>query len=146
MWNDITNENDLLSFLELTHFFHDSCIKELQYISGAYVDEDLSMYPLNDQRRLRVVLQQQDEEHSMIELEFNGLKYLKLFPLDDQYTCEILDATLIIKNNCVYWADCGGIAIEDIENYDGTIICAAKLRWRSINGFLGNEEFFVAPI
>ncbi len=42
MWNEITNEEDLQSFMKCMYFFHDSCIKELKYISGAYVDENLS--------------------------------------------------------------------------------------------------------
>lgn len=142
MWNDITNEEDLLSFTEFMDSFHDSCIKELMYISGAYVDENLSMYPVNDRRSLYVIFQRQDDEYPMIELEFKGLKYLKLFPTDDQYTCEILDSTLILKNKCVYWADCGELSEEDIENYKGTIICSSKLRWRSIDGFMGKELFF----
>lgn len=142
MWNDITNEEDLLSFTEFMDSFHDSCIKELMYISGAYVDENLSMYPVNDRRSLYVIFQRQDDEYPMIELEFKGLKYLKLFPTDDQYTCEILDSTLILKNKCVYWADCGELSEEDIENYNGTIICSSKLRWRSIDGFMGKELIF----
>lgn len=142
MWNDITNEEDLLSFTEFMDSFHDSCIKELMYISGAYVDENLSMYPVNDRRSLYVIFQRQDDEYPVIELEFKGLKYLKLFPTDDQYTCEILDSTLILKNKCVYWADCGELSEEDIENYKGTIICSSKLRWRSIDGFMGKELFF----
>ena len=146
MWNEIANEEDLLIFMKSMNFFHDSCIKELKYTSGAYVDEKLFMYPVNDQRTLKVVFQRQYEEYPMIELEFEGLKYLKLFPVDDQYTCEILDSTLILKNNCVYWADCGEIDREKIENYSGTIICASKLRWRSINGFFGKETFFNSPI
>ncbi len=146
MWNEITNEEDLQSFMKCMYFFHDSCIKELKYISGAYVDENLSMYPLNDQRVLKVIFQRQYDENSMIELEFQGLKYLNLFPLDEQYTCEILDSTLILKNNCVYWADSGELSEEDIESYDGTVICASKLRWRSIHGFMGKELFFNSPV
>lgn len=146
MWNEITNEEELQSFMKRMYFFHDSCIKELKYISGAYVNENLGMYPLNDQRALRVIFQRQFDEYPMIELEFKGLKYLKLFPLDEQYTCEILDSTLILKNDCVYWADCGELSEEDIESYSGTVICASKLRWRSIYGFMGKELFFNSPI
>ncbi len=31
--------------------FHDSCIKEMRYISGAYVSEDLSMLPINKKEK-----------------------------------------------------------------------------------------------
>lgn len=140
MWNVITEDN-IQSFMKMINNFHDSCIKEMMYISGAYVDKELSMYPVNDQRLLRVILQLQNSEYSMIELEFSGLKYLKLFPVDDNYTCEIMDSSLMLKNDCVYWADCATLSQEDVET-SSTIICASKLRWRSINGYLGKEVFF----
>ena len=87
MWNEIIDDNDLRNFMERVGYFHDSCIKELKYLSGAYVNEELSMYPINDRRVLNVIIQCQFEDFSMIEMEFEGLKYLKLFPVDDKYTC-----------------------------------------------------------
>ena len=36
-WNEITDENSLKEFMERVSFFHDSCIKEMHYLSGAYV-------------------------------------------------------------------------------------------------------------
>ncbi len=59
MWNEIKDESDLQSFLEYIRYFHDSCIKELRYVSGAYVDHRLAMIPINKQRNLRSLLQQQ---------------------------------------------------------------------------------------
>ena len=72
-WNEITDENSLKEFMERVSFFHDSCIKEMHYLSGAYVNENLDMYPVNDRRILRVIIQRQYEEDSMIEMEFQGL-------------------------------------------------------------------------
>ena len=71
-WNEITDENSLKEFMERVSFFHDSCIKEMHYLSGAYVNENLDMYPVNDRRILRVIIQRQYEEDSMIEMEFQG--------------------------------------------------------------------------
>ena len=48
MWHEIFNQDDFVLFNKLSNYFHDSCIKELRYVSGAYVDRDYSMYPLND--------------------------------------------------------------------------------------------------
>lgn len=146
MWNEIIDDNDLKSFMERVGYFHDSCIKELKYLSGAYVDEELSMYPINDRRVLNVIIQRQFKDFSMIEMEFKGLKYLKLFPVDDKYTCEILESTMILKEDGIYWCDCGGLSKDDINEYNGTLICASKLRWRSINKCMGKKEFFVPSI
>lgn len=142
MWNTIDDYNDIENFMNVVNSFHDSCIKELKYLSGAYVDETLSMHPINDRRLLRIVIQRQFKDNPMIEMEFEGLKYLKLFPVNDAYTCEILDSTLIIKNDSIYWCDSAGLSEADFDNYDGTIICASKLRWRSIEDCMGNKEFY----
>lgn len=143
MWNDIANENDLKNFMDAMYGFHDSCIKEIKYISGAYVNEKLSMSPVNSQRILSVIIQRQFEDPSAIEMQFAGLKYLNLFPNDENYTCEILDATMIIKEDRIYWCDCGGLSEKDIESYTGTTICASKARWRAADEYLGAKEIYV---
>lgn len=143
MWNDIANENDLKGFMDAMYGFHDSCIKEIKYISGAYVNEKLSMSPVNSKRILSVIIQRQFENLSAIEMQFMGLKYLKLFPNDENYTCEILDATMIIKEDHIYWCDCGGLSEKDIESYTGTTICASKVRWRAADEYLGAKEIYV---
>lgn len=144
MWNEIVDENDLKCFMDKVSCFHDSCIKELRYISGAYVDEDLSMYPLNDKRILNIIIQRQFKDLSMIEMQFIGLKYLKLYPITEEYTCEILDSTMLFKDNSIYWLDGNDISETDFEEYEGTLICASKLRWRCIDNKMGKEDFYIA--
>lgn len=39
--------------------FHDSCIKEIKYVSGCYVDRERSMQPINSIRKVEVVFQSQ---------------------------------------------------------------------------------------
>jgi hypothetical protein len=144
MWNEIVNENDLNNFMDIINYFHDSCIKELKYISGAYVGETLSMYPVNNKRTLNVIIQRQYKDISAIEMEFIGLKHLNMFPTDEEYTCEILDSTMILKEGCVYWCDCGGLSEADLENYTGTMICASKVRWRAADEYIGPKEVYVS--
>ena len=139
------NEDQLDRFIGRVDGFHDSCLKELKYVSGAYVDENLSMYPLNDRRILRVVFQQQRRDSVMIELAFGRLRKLKLFPLSEKYTCEMLDVTLIMDHGLFYWADTGGLSVEEMKQYDGTVICAEKLCWRIVDNCMGNAEFYLAP-
>jgi hypothetical protein len=144
MWNEINNDEDLKHFMDMHYAFHDSCIKELKYISGAYVHENLSMHPINDQRVLKIIIQRQFKNPSAIELEFIGLKYLKMFPSDENYTCEILDTTLILKEDCIFWCDCGGLSEDDLENYTGTMICASKVRWRAADEYIGSKEVYMS--
>lgn len=146
MWHEIDNANDLASFMVAMNFFHDSCIKEINYLSGAYVGEDLSMRPVNDRRMLKVLIQRQVEENPMVEMEFEGLKCFHLFPCDDRYTCEILDSTMMFQNGFIYWCDSGDVNEIDLDEYEGTMICASSLRWRSITGCMGPEEFYISRI
>lgn len=142
MWNEIANEKDLNSFMDTMYGFHDSCLKEIKYISGAYVNKNLGMLPVNKQRILSIIIQRQFENPSVIEMQFMGLNHLKLFPNDENYTCEILDATMLLKDDCIYWCDCGGLSEEDIKNYTGTTICASKVRWRAADEYIGSDEVY----
>lgn len=146
MWKIIRTNDDILRFMEKVCYFHDSCIKEISYLSGAYVSGNLSMHPLNDRRVLRVVIQRQYEKDSMIEMEFHGLKGLKLFPVDESYTCEILNSTMIMKDGNLYWCDRGDLSESDLDDYTGTLICASKLRWRSIENHMGGKEFYHSDV
>lgn len=143
MWNEVLDKNDLQCFMNEIGCFHDSCIKEMRYLSGAYVDDDLAMHPVNDKRILNVIIQHQFEDLSMIEMQFVGLKCLKLFPINEEYTCEILDSTMLLKDDCICWCDCGDISENDFADYEGTFVCALKLRWRSIENRMGQDDFYV---
>lgn len=133
MWSYINDNDGLQMFMHDFSYFHDSCIKEMHYVSGAYVDDELAMHPINDQRSLRVIIQRQSRNMPVVELLFEGLKYLKLFPLDPAYTCEILDSTMILRSDRIYWCDMGGLSEADLDGYNGTVICASRLRWRPVN-------------
>ena len=142
MWHSVHTEDDITFLMETGGYFHDSCLKELKYVSGAYVNNDLSMHPINDMRELKMIIQRQDDNPSAIELVFSGLNYCKLFPSNEQFTCEILDATLLWKDGNILWADCGGLSLEEIEKYDGTVISATGLRWRAVSEWTGCEEVY----
>lgn len=142
MWHEICTEKDISFLMETVGYFHDSCLKELKYVSGAYVNADLSMHPINDTRELKMIIQRQDESPSAIELVFSGLNYCKLFPCNEQFTCEILDATLLWKDGDILWADCGDLRAEEVEKYSGTIISAAGLRWRAVSDWIGRGEVY----
>ena len=142
MWHSVRTKDDITFLMETVGYFHDSCLKQLKYVSGAYVNNDLSMHPINDTRELKMIIQRQDDNPSAIELAFSGLNYCKLFPCNEQFTCEILDATLLWTDGNILWADCGGLTAEEIEKYAGTVISAAGLRWRAVSEWTGCEEVY----
>ena len=143
MWHEIHDQAEAAAFMESVFHFHDSCLRELAYISGAYVDDDLAMRPINEQRMLRVILQRQFEDMSVIELMFTGVRYLTMAPVDEMCTCEISDATLLIQEGRAYWCDEGGLSAEDMMTYDGTVICAEHVSWRPLPGQLGQGPFYL---
>lgn len=142
MWNEITNQNDLDAFINLFGGFHDSCIKEFKYVSGAFVNENLSMHPINNKRDFKIIFQRQFNNPSVVEMEFTGLLRLSMYPVDENYTCEILDATMILSDNCVYWYDCERLTENELNTYTGTLICASKVRWRVAEEYIGDNEIY----
>lgn len=93
MWNELRTQQEIDNFMKEIIGFHDSCIKEMKYSSGAYVDKNLSMLPTNTKRTLTVLIQRQFDDISALELEFSGLEYIRMYPVNPDYTCEILDAS-----------------------------------------------------
>ena len=134
MWTEPENEEELAAFMRLVCGFHDSVLKEFSYVSGAYVDDNLNMYPMDDKACLRMLIQRQDETLSALELEFSGLQELRLYPTDPAYTSEIFDAALFLRDGLICWCDCGDIGPENFDDYRGTSVRAKSLRWRPVTG------------
>ena len=144
VWNEVTSQDDLNMFMNQFGGFHDSCIKELKYISGAFVCKDLSMHPINSERVVKIIFQRQYDNPSVIEIEFGGVVKLSLFPMNEDYTCEITGATMILCNSLFYWCDSGGISATDLEGYEGTLICSKVVKWREADEFIGKKEVYKA--
>jgi len=143
MWNEISTEEDIVNFMNLFGGFHDSCIKEIRYVSGAYVGANLGMKPFNDSRTVDIIFQRQWKNPMAIVMRFTGLNTLQLAPVSDKYTCDIFDASMFFKNNCISWADSIDVEKEDIESYCGTWICADSLQWRATDECIGEDEVFL---
>ncbi len=88
------------------------------------------MHAINDRRLLRVLVQRQCAELATLELEFGGLKYMNLIPLDETYTCEILAAALYFQDGYIYWCDKTADDAQDAGPFESILICAERLRWR----------------
>jgi len=141
MWQEINDQAELDAFMALFGGFHDSCIKEFKYTSGAYVEKGLGMHPINDERSLKVIFQRQYLHPTVIEIEFMGLSQLKISPTD-KYTCEIGVATMKMHEEGVYWYDEMELPESDLSNFNGTLICAAKVRWREADEYIGDTEVY----
>ncbi|MDD2268460.1 MAG: hypothetical protein PHY15_02785 [Eubacteriales bacterium] len=127
-WNYIETQEDAESLMEQVSGFHDSVLKELNYISGAYVDSNKSMYPKADLRKVAMCFESQWCQP--IEMIFEGVTTLNLRPSGDNYDSIIFGASLYVKDASVFFCD---DYLEKIDrSYEGTWITAYSLRWRFI--------------
>ena len=114
----------------------------MKYVSGAFVNSDMSMYPFNDERILNVIFQRQFENPSCIEIEFIGLKVLKLIPSYDNCTCEIHNAIMTLEDDSIVWCDADDYSGSELI-YNSTMIIATSARWRMIDDCMGYEDVYV---
>jgi hypothetical protein len=131
MWTAINNQNELNTLIEIYGGFHDSCVKEIHYISGAYVTDDLAMNPINSIRELRIIFQRQCRNPMEIEVKFDKLIKLKLEPANLNYTCEIHDVSFFFESGMFYWGDSKSFESQR-EEYVGTWVQAESAKWRVI--------------
>ena len=145
MWNEIISKEDIDNFMCSFGHFHDSCIKEIRYASGAYVDDNLSMHPINNKRIVDIIFQRQCKNPAVIVMRFIGANVLHLVPLNESYTCEIHEATMFIENGLIYWID-SNILAEETSAYSGTWICSEKIQWRVMDEYIGSNDVFQARL
>ena len=125
-WCYVETQEDVDALMHETHGFHDSVLKNLEYVSGAYVSEDKSMYPVNSLRALKMTFESQWTE--TIELVFEGLVALNLRPSDDNFDAIIFSASILLKDETVFFVD-DEMEKENLQT-DCTCVKAYSLRWR----------------
>ncbi|MDO4630054.1 MAG: hypothetical protein Q4C70_12810 [Planctomycetia bacterium] len=145
-WFRIHSENGIQPLLWLMNGFHDTCVKEIWYDSGAYVNQDLSMFPYNSRANLHLIIQGQWENPSTIELVFEEVSRFVLEPIPgDDEMCDIFDASMFLENGFFHWCDTDGY--RDYAHLRDSIgvtwVRAPRVRWREVDRFLGQENVFV---
>jgi hypothetical protein len=146
-WQEVNNQSDVDYLKQIYGGFHDSCITELHYFSGADVGENLSMrFGDSTDRKLSVRFKRQWEPVK-IELLFEGMRRMNIAGWQNYYFCEILGCYLkrhndLIKgldDSLVVWAD--DVGFNPKELFDRNIlaeplityIISEKLRWRFLD-------------
>ena len=99
-WKYIETEDDVNLFMKQTYSFHDSIIKEVNYVSGNFVDSDKIMNATNLRK---VVLRVDSQQCSNIEMIFEGVTALNLRPPLDNYFGDIYEASIIVKDASVFF-------------------------------------------
>lgn len=136
-FSKISTQEDIQELMNKFGYFHDSCIKEIRYISGGYVSKRTSdinrpMYPVNSRRSVHIIFQSQNAEYSVIEMKFDFIQKLNLAPRNEDYDCVIYDASLVVIGDLFYWSEWGNFKMEDIEIENGTWISSKEVGWRQL--------------
>jgi len=116
-WNYIRTQEDANEFMRLFVGFHDSTMDKLVY------EEDYGKKQLN-------AIFDNSGWYGVVELCFEGLIRMNLNGFGENHTREIYDATLIVKDESVYWAD--GYFKEERTDYNGTWVKALNLKWKKV--------------
>lgn len=138
-FHEINNEDDIKLLMQKFDGFHDSCIKEILYYSGASVDKSGAMYPFNDKRIVKIIVQSQYADVRVIEMKFDFVHKLNLEPRLPTYDCVIYGAVLKKVGDLFYWSDYYDFDANRLEDMDVTWISAEKVSWRELEGALGEE-------
>ena len=139
---EINTNCDIELLMNEFGWFHDSCIKEMVYISGGYVEENGAMYPFDSVKCVIIVFQSQDAKYRTIEVKFEGVEQMNLVPKQDDYDNIIYEASLIKNNGLFYWAEWCNFKVNDSNNTSGTWISSKKISWRPIEFKKGKHPIY----
>jgi hypothetical protein len=124
-WNYVESVDDIQNLMGIFHGFHDSVLRNLNYVSGSGKDEKGNMHLEN----IREVLMIFDSIWSnSIEIVFEGVLVLNLRPAKDNYSSELFTATIMLKDKAILFYD--DKVKSEQENYEGTWINSLGMRWR----------------
>ncbi len=116
-WNYVLTQEDADSFMEKFAGFHDSTLEKISYSEN------------NETAQVNAVFDNTGW-YGVAELCFEGVQMLKIMPAGSNCSREIFDASLIVENESVFWAD-SYMEKADLS-YEGSIIQALSLKWRRI--------------
>jgi len=114
-WNYILTQADADDFMKKFVGFHDSTLEKINY------SESDSIAVVN-------AIFDNSGWFGIVELCFEGVQLLKIVPAAENYSREILEASLIIDNESVFWAD--SYMEKPDSLHEGSIIKALNLKWR----------------
>ncbi len=128
-WHYIKTQEDAQEFMKLFAGFHDSNLVKLKY-----EETDESGIKVN-------VIFDNSCWFGVVELCFEGVQLLKIVPTKENYSSDILSATLYVDEAGVFWAD-SYMENPDLS-YDGSVIRSLSLKWKKLEEDVGNGKFAV---
>lgn len=146
-WHEVLNRSDIDELMNEFGGFHDSCIVALNYVSGMYVDSENAMYSDGYDKYALVMTFHSQWCDFALELSFTGLRSLHLVGAQDNYSNDILGASInfydellpceyVAPKRVIVWADDEHFDAHDIaeplKEPNDTYVVAHSLKWRFV--------------
>ncbi|MBE6789327.1 MAG: hypothetical protein E7539_06660 [Ruminococcaceae bacterium] len=116
-WNYILTQTDADDFMKSFIGFHDSTLEKINYSE------------INGPATANAIFDNSGW-FGVVELCFEGIQILKIMPATENYSREFYEASLIVENESVFWADSYMEKPNDL--HEGNIIKALNLKWRKL--------------
>lgn len=116
-WNYILTQADADDFMKSFVSFHDSTLEKVNY------------FETNGFATANAIFDNSGW-FGVVELCFEGVQILKIMPAKENYCREFYEASLIVENESVFWADSYMEKPNDL--HEGNIIKALNLKWRKL--------------
>lgn len=116
-WNYVLTQADADGFMKNFVGFHDSTLERINYSEA---DGSTKANAIFDNSGW----------FGVVELCFEGVQMLKIIPATENYSRELYEASLIVENESVFWAD--SYMENPNDSYEGSIIKALNLKWRKL--------------
>ena len=144
-WHEIERQEDADALMEIFGGFHDACVREAHLWTDHWVSSELSMSCSGDlDNRIRLLVQRQFKNPSAIELLFEEVTRFNLLPTPPNHDSIIFDATLLVRDDAVFWSPEGEWSPDLPERDESTWVAAKRLRWREVNGL--GEKLRYGPV
>ena len=146
-WNAIHSKRDIQNLLEAYGGFHDACLVDVFYRSGARVtDQNAMVFGPSDDHVMFMTFHSQWHKEPL-ELCFTGVKRCNIVGFQSNYSSEILDCYLAFHTDLItghddpliVWADYAGFSpYSDSESAflsepATTYVVAEKMKWRFVS-------------
>lgn len=116
-WNYILTQADADDFMKMFAGFHDSTLDKINYSES------------NSSTMVNAIFDNSGW-FGVVELCFEGIQMLRIIPATENFSREIFEASLIVENETVFWAD--AYMEKPNYSYEGSIIRALNLKWRKL--------------
>lgn len=138
-WHCVKTTEDIDSLLTEYGGFHDSSIVEMNYKTGAYVDENGALSYGSDEEKQMTVIFHSQMIKKKLELCFIGVRQFSMAGWQYNYFSEIFDCYLKFHRDSkidtpyIVWADYAEFSFNDIKLLQEPMtnfIIASNLKWR----------------